>query len=89
MAATEISVKKYVMRMSADEREQLEALIRKGKSPAQRLLKARILLKADVSEAGEGWRAAGSSRHARFCPHDSPHRHARDSKTQESSSRSK
>jgi transposase len=28
---------------------------RKGKSPARRLLKARILLKADVSEAGEGW----------------------------------
>src|SRR5258705_12414032 len=42
-------------RLSADERERLEALIRKGKSPAQRLLKARILLKADVSEAGEGW----------------------------------
>jgi hypothetical protein len=41
--------------LSADEREQLEALIRKGKSPAQRLLKARILLKADVSGAGEGW----------------------------------
>src|SRR5207244_10843552 len=30
-------------------------LIRKGKSPARRLLKARILLKADVSEAGKGW----------------------------------
>jgi hypothetical protein len=30
-------------------------LIRKGKSPAQRLTKARILLKADVSETGEGW----------------------------------
>src|SRR5271163_2498004 len=55
MAAKEISVKKYVVRLSPDEREQLEALIRKGKSPAQRLLKARILLKADVSEAGEGW----------------------------------
>jgi hypothetical protein len=55
MAAKEISVKKYVVRLSADEREQLEALIRKGKSPARRLLKARILLKADVSEAGEGW----------------------------------
>ena len=55
MAAKEISVKKYVVRLSAEEREQLEALIRKGKSPAQRLLKARILLKADVSEAGEGW----------------------------------
>ncbi len=55
MAAKEITVKRYVVRLSADEREQLEALIRKGKSPARRLLKARILLKADVSEAGEGW----------------------------------
>ena len=55
MAAKEILVKRFVVRLSADEREQLEALIRKGKSPAQRLLKARILLKADVSEAGQGW----------------------------------
>jgi transposase len=55
MAAKEISVKKYVVRLSDEEREQLETLIRKGKSPARRLLKARILLKADVSEAGEGW----------------------------------
>ena len=55
MAAKEISVKKYVVRLSGEERERLEALIRKGKSPAQRLLKARILLKADVSEPGEGW----------------------------------
>jgi transposase len=54
MAAKEISVKKYVVRLSGEERERLETLIRKGKSPAQRLLKARILLKADVS-AGEGW----------------------------------
>jgi hypothetical protein len=55
MAAKEISVKKYVVRLSGEEREQLEALIRKGKSPAQRLLKARILLKADVAQGGEGW----------------------------------
>ena len=55
MGAKEISVKKYVVRLSGEERERLEALIRKGKSPAQRLLKARILLKADASEAGEGW----------------------------------
>jgi transposase len=48
-------VKRYVVRLSVEERERLEAMIRKGKSPAQRLLKARILLKADVSEAGEGW----------------------------------
>src|SRR5258705_2970373 len=55
MAAREISVKKYVVRLTDEERERLEALIRKGKSTAQRLLKARILLKADVSEAGAGW----------------------------------
>src|SRR6266851_8426421 len=55
MAVKEISVKKYVVRLSGEERERLEALIRKGKSAAHRLLKARILLKADVSEAGEGW----------------------------------
>src|SRR5258707_12113716 len=55
MAGRATSVKKYIVRLSAEEREQLQTLIRKGKSPAKRLLKARILLKADVSEAGEGW----------------------------------
>ena len=55
MAAKDVAVNKYVVRLSGEEREQLGALLRKGKSPAQRLLKARILLKADVSEAGEGW----------------------------------
>jgi hypothetical protein len=55
MAGKEISVKKYVVRLSREERERLEALLRKGKSPAQQLLKARILLKADISDAGEGW----------------------------------
>ena len=39
MAAKEISVKKYVVRLSGEERERLETLLRKGKSPAQRLLK--------------------------------------------------
>src|ERR1700747_2408465 len=55
MSAREVPIKKYVVRLSAEEREQLHALIRKGKSSAQRLMKARILLKADVSEDGEGW----------------------------------
>ena len=55
MAGKAIAVKKYVVRLSAEEREHLQARIGKGKSPAQQLLKARILLKADVSEAGEGW----------------------------------
>src|SRR5215472_11146683 len=55
MAGKEIAVKKYVVRLSSEERQQLETLIRKGKGPARRLLKARILLKADVSDAGPGW----------------------------------
>ncbi len=55
MALKEIAVKKYVVWLNDHEREQLTALIRKGSSPAHRLLKARILLKADVSEVGEGW----------------------------------
>lgn len=55
MAAKEISVKKYVVRLSEDERNRLDEMIHKGKSSAQRLMKARILLKADVSEGGEGW----------------------------------
>ena len=55
MAGEKIAVKKYVVRLSAEEREQLASLIRFGKASAQVLTKARILLKADVSEAGEGW----------------------------------
>jgi hypothetical protein len=55
MGAKAPSVKRYVVRLSAEERYALEAMIRKGKSPAQRLLKSRILLKADASEDGEGW----------------------------------
>ena len=55
MVGKEIAVKKYVVRLSAEERAQLHELIRKGKRSAQLLTKARILLKADVSEGGEGW----------------------------------
>src|ERR1700746_2521445 len=55
MARKEISVEKYVVRLSAEERQQLEAMLRKVKAPARRVLTARILLKADVSDAGPGW----------------------------------
>ncbi len=55
MAAKEIIVKKYVVNLSREERGQLDEFIRKGKRPAQLVTKARILLKADISEAGEGW----------------------------------
>jgi hypothetical protein len=55
MAAKEIAAKKYVVRSSRGELSLHEALIRKRSNLAWRLLKARILLKADVPEAGEGW----------------------------------
>ena len=54
MAGKEIAVKKYVVRLDAEERDRLNELICKGKRSAQLLTKARILLKADVSDAGEG-----------------------------------
>ena len=47
--------KKYVVKLSAEERARLGDLISKGKASAKVILKARILLKADKSEAGEGW----------------------------------
>jgi hypothetical protein len=48
-------VKKYIVKLSEAERNRLQELINKGKSSANRLLKARILLKADASEQGENW----------------------------------
>ena len=55
MTAQQEAVKKYVVQLSDEERERLNTLIRTGKHRARQLMKARILLKADVSEAGEGW----------------------------------
>jgi hypothetical protein len=55
MARKEIAVKKYVVTLCDEERDQLNAMIQKGKHPARQQLKARILLKADASDAGEGW----------------------------------
>lgn len=55
MAVREIRVEKYIVKLTEAERVHLQALLNKGKSPAKRLLKARILLKADASEPGESW----------------------------------
>jgi transposase len=55
VAGTGAGVKKYVVKLSSQERARLEALIGSGKRSAQLITKARILLKADTSEAGEGW----------------------------------
>jgi Homeodomain-like domain len=55
VAGKDVGVKKYVVRLGGQSAIKLEALIRKGKRAAQLVTRARILLKADVSEAGEGW----------------------------------
>ena len=47
--------KKFVVKLDADERTRLSELISKGKAAAKTILKARILLKADQGDAGEGW----------------------------------
>ena len=46
---------KYIVRLTAEERAQLEDLSRTGKRAAAALIHARILLKADVGEGGPGW----------------------------------
>jgi len=47
--------RKYVVKLSAEERAQLGEIIHKGKHSAQLIMKARILLKADVSRDRAGW----------------------------------
>lgn len=55
MVAKDIAVKRYVVKLSDGERERLDTLIHVGKHSARQLMRARILLKADASAAGEGW----------------------------------
>ena len=50
MAAREVSVKTHVVRLGGEEREWPEALLRKGKSLAQHMQRARISLQAEVME---------------------------------------
>ncbi len=48
--------KRYVVRLTDEERKGLEALVRRGRTHARKLLYARILLKADaVAEGGPAW----------------------------------
>lgn len=47
--------KKYRLRLSAVEREELEGLLRKGRRSAQVQRHARILLHADENQPGGGW----------------------------------
>src|SRR5512147_2298906 len=45
----------YIVRLTADERAQLDEMIRTGKRAASALLHARMLLRADVGEEGPSW----------------------------------
>ena len=46
---------KFVIRLTPEERTRLDGMIHCGKGSVNSALKARILLKADVSESGPGW----------------------------------
>lgn len=47
--------RKYWVKLSAAEREQLREVIRSGSAPARKIRRANILLKTDQSEDGAGW----------------------------------
>jgi Winged helix-turn helix len=47
--------KKFVVRLSVEERSQLESLVAKGNAAARKFTRARILLKADCSGLGPAW----------------------------------
>jgi Homeodomain-like domain len=49
-------MKKYRVTLTSEERHELKQLLHKGKGAARRLLRARILLKADGSEGQEAWK---------------------------------
>ena len=62
-------MKKYVVRLTSEERTKLQRLVSVGKSSARRLLHARILLESDEGPDGPAWNderiAQGLSAHPR------------------------
>ena len=49
------AMKKYIVRLSLEERKTLTKMITSGRGPARLFTRAHILLKADQGEAGPGW----------------------------------
>ena len=47
--------KKYIVTLTQEERQMLQAMLSKGKAAARKLVHARILLKADASPGGPKW----------------------------------
>jgi hypothetical protein len=66
----ENGMKKYVVRLTSEERAGLQRLVSVGKAAARKILHARILLQANQGPEGPGWKdeqiAQGLSAH----PHD-------------------
>lgn len=52
---SEVVVKKYAVWLAPEDRAWLEDVICKGKHSAGLILRARLLLEADISAAGEAW----------------------------------
>src|SRR3981081_4038536 len=48
-------MKKYIVKLTKEERADLSKLIAQGQASARKLTHARILLKADRSQDGPGW----------------------------------
>jgi len=48
--------KKYIVTLTDEERQMLQALLSRGKAAARKLTHARILLKADAADGGPGWK---------------------------------
>jgi transposase len=51
-------MKKYVVTLTDEERQELGRMVSRGTGAARKLLHARILLKADSSPGGPGWEDA-------------------------------
>jgi transposase len=47
--------KKYIVTLTKEERQLLQAMLSRGKAAARKLMRARILLKADESPGGAEW----------------------------------
>lgn len=54
--------KKYIVTLTEEERFELEKMISSGTAPARKLIRARILLKADSARGQKGWTDAAICR---------------------------
>ena len=48
--------KKYIVTLTEEERRMVQAMLSRGKAAARKLTHARILLKADATPGGPGWK---------------------------------